>query len=107
MFNELADEIHAINREKGFYEREWVGGVNYGVLNPSLPAEKMMLVVSECAEVLETLRDKDSEHEAEEVADIVIRTLDYASWRGIDLDAEVQKKMETNRARPQLHGRAF
>lgn len=113
-FDGLAAEIHQWARGKGFYDRERLtvrdsvlGDVEGRVENPSMPAEKLMLIVSECSEVLEALRDGDRENEAEELADIVIRVLDYAGWRGISLDHEIGKKMEKNRARPHLHGRQF
>ena len=111
-FDALGAGIHAWARAQGFYDREHLGcpgpqGPTVWVPNPSMPAEKLMLIVSECAEALEALRDGDRENEAEEVADIVIRCLDYAAWRGISLDAEVAKKMERNAVRPHLHGRGF
>lgn len=68
--------------------------------------EKLLLIVSEVSETQDALRNGDEENEAEEVADILIRTLDYAAWRGIHLDGEVRHKMERNRERPRLHGRA-
>lgn len=110
----LAQEIHEWARDKGFYDRalidipngEGTGAV--GVLpNPSLPAEKIALIMSEGAEVLEALRDEDREKEAEECADIIIRVLDYAAWRGFSMDKEIGKKMDKNRERPHLHGRSF
>jgi NTP pyrophosphatase (non-canonical NTP hydrolase) len=111
-FDDLAADIHSWARGKGFYDRERLvvrdpslGDVEGRPVNPSLPAEKLMLIVSEVAETLEALRDGDNDHEAEEVADIVIRVLDYAAWRGISLDHEVAKKMATNEVRPHLHGR--
>jgi NTP pyrophosphatase (non-canonical NTP hydrolase) len=113
-FNLLGDEIHYWARGKGFYDRERLkvadpvtGDVEGRVVNPSLPAEKLMLIVSEVAETLDALRDGDRKHEAEEVADIMIRVLDYAAWRGIDLDREVAAKMAKNTVRPHLHGRGF
>lgn len=113
-FNNLAADIHAWARGKGFYDRERLrvvdpvtGDVDGRPENPSLPAEKLMLIVSECSEVLDALRDGDVEHEAEEVADILIRVLDYAAWRNVDVDHEVAKKMERNHVRPRLHGRVF
>lgn len=112
-FDTLAADIHAWARGKGFYDRERLrvvdpvtGDVEGRPVNPSLPAEKLMLIVSEAAEALEALRDDDRENEAEEVADIVIRVLDYAAWRGISLDREIAAKMDKNQVRPRLHGRA-
>ena len=107
-----AREIHEWARSKGFYDREQLvhhdpvtGNVEARLLNPSLPSEKLMLIVTEVAEVQEALRDDDKENEAEEVADILIRVLDYAAWRGINLDVELRVKMGRNRERPYLHGR--
>ena len=113
-FNALAQEIHTWARGKGFYDREEIavetpfyGDGEARLKNPSLPAEKLALIHSEVSEALSALRDDDTEHEAEEVADIIIRVLDYSAWRGIDLDAAVGAKVEKNLGRPYLHGRAF
>lgn len=108
-FDQLAEQIHAWARGKGFYDREFtsLGDFEARVRNPSLPAEKLMLIVSECSEVMSALRDDDEFEEAEEIADILIRVLDYAAWRGISLDEEVAAKMAKNEKRPRLHGRVF
>jgi NTP pyrophosphatase (non-canonical NTP hydrolase) len=109
--DELASEIHEVARSKGFYDKERlrltddINLVEMRPVNPSLPSEKLMLIVTEVAEVQEALRDEDSVQEAEELADVLIRVLDYAAWRGISLDAEVTAKVEKNRQRPYLHGR--
>lgn len=109
--DDLAIEILEWARGKGFYERESIsyeGWDNRGsVSNPSFPSEKVALIMSEGAEVLEALRDGDREQEAAECADIIIRVLDYAAFRGFSMDAEVAKKMEKNRGRPYKHGRKF
>jgi hypothetical protein len=91
-FDSLANEIHAWACGKGFYDRarlalpEDPSEPRYApartVENPSLPSEKLMLIVTEVAEAQEALRNGDRENEAEEVADILIRVLDYAAWRG-------------------------
>lgn len=81
--------------------------------------DKLMLIVSEAAEALEDHRDG---HECDEVwfkdghkpcgiptevADIVIRCLDFAECYGFDLDGAIKQKMEFNRGRPHLHGRTM
>lgn len=110
--DDIARSILEWNRSQGFYDRERLcvrdpvtGDVEARPLNPSLASEKLMLIVTEVAEVQEALRDGDRENEAEEVADILIRVLDYAAWRGISLDHELRAKMDKNRLRPRLHGR--
>jgi NTP pyrophosphatase (non-canonical NTP hydrolase) len=42
----------------------------------------------------------------EEMADIVIRVLDFCGCAGIDLERHVVEKMEKNRARPMHYGTA-
>jgi NTP pyrophosphatase (non-canonical NTP hydrolase) len=110
--DDIARTIHEQNRTKGFYDRERLrivdpvtGDVEGRPENPSLPSEKLLLIVSEVCEAQDALRNNDPANEAEEVADILIRTLDYAAWRGISLDREVWAKLGVNRERPHLHGR--
>lgn len=107
--DELGAEICEWARDKGFYEREIVGVDHLGFpyRNPSFPSEKVALIMSEGAEILEALRDGDREEEAAECADVIIRVLDYAHWRGFSMNEEVAKKMEKNRGRPHKHGRQF
>lgn len=104
--NDLGLEIHRRSLDKGFYDRQWLVVENgEPVENPSIASEKLLLVVSEVAEIQDAMRDGNFEAEAEETADVLIRILDYAAWRGIDLDAEVAAKMAKNAERPRLHGR--
>ena len=116
MFDSLAQEIHEWARGKGFYDREYLrkapgqfpNSVERGaVINESLPSEKLMLVVIEVSEVMEARRDGDEELEETEVADAIIRLLDYSAWRGFSMDAAITAKMDKNRERPRLHGRVF
>lgn len=99
----LGSRIHAISRAHGFYDRETIKGDP----NPSLPAEKLALIHSEVSETLDALRDGNADHEGEELADIIIRTLDYCAWRRIDIARHVREKIAVNADRPPLHGRRF
>ncbi len=111
----LGEEIHSIANSKGFYER---GG-------PS-PIEVMALIHSEVSECVEILRKKDSdvthtwfstpsarglpgkpEGIPIELADILLRVLDFAWHHKIDLGSAVWLKMEYNRTRPYKHGKAL
>lgn len=110
--DDIARDIHKHNRGQGFYDRERLrvvdpvtGDVEGTPTNPSLPSEKLLLIVSEVCEAQDALRNGDRENEAEEIADVLIRTLDYAAWRGISRDREVWAKIGKNRERPRLHGR--
>jgi len=64
----------------------------------------LALIHSEVSEALEAFRHDDKENFAEELADIGIRLLDCAHGLGIDLDHEVEKKLEKNRQRAHRHG---
>ena len=41
----------------------------------------------------------------EELADVIIMSLSVAGYLGIDIDAEVRRKMEINKRRPWKHGK--
>lgn len=68
---------------------------------------RLMLIVSELGEALEGLRQGDRDNFNEELADVAIRLGDLCGGLGIDLEAEVAKKMERNKERPYKHGKAF
>lgn len=95
----LGQEIIAINTANG-----------WNVLKPSewredykIPAI-LALITSEVSEALEAFRKNDPINFAEELADVVIRTLDCAAGLGIDMDAEIARKLDKNRARSFRHG---
>lgn len=111
LINRLAVECHAIARDKGFYDHDQIAtgvpGSGLYVQNESLANEKIMLIVTEAAEMVDARRDDDAAKEEEELADLMIRALDYAGYRGFDVGHTIEKKMAKNRQRPQLHGRSF
>jgi NTP pyrophosphatase (non-canonical NTP hydrolase) len=101
----LAAVLHETAIEKGF----WDGPKNFDVIG-----NKLALVHSEVTEVLEAIRkNKGSRDIVEEMADILIRTLDlYASMRNAgfvteSLDEILSDKMNKNKLRPKLHGNLF
>lgn len=69
--------------------------------------EKIALIHSELSEALEADRVGDSKRVGEELADVVIRTMDLAHYLGINLEAEVEIKHNKNKKRPQLHGKRY
>lgn len=85
--------------EKGFHEP----------INPEIGeiAVRLLLTISEICEAFEAVRKEHPDHHREEIADTAIRLLHYAAVEGIDLDAEVARKMEINRGRPYKHGKKF
>ena len=75
--------------------------------------ELIALMHSELSEALEALRKDIPEDEwhvpgldpvSEEMADVVIRVLDYCEHRGINLGSAVVKKMRFNEGREHKHG---
>jgi len=66
---------------------------------------KLMLVVTEIAEAAEAVRHTDDANFAEEIADAMIRLLDITGTMGIDIEREINKKMEKNVERPVRHGK--
>ena len=108
MYNTLDDmarEIHNTSLEKGFWPDK---------ADDIFIAKQLMMIVSEAVEVMEAIRkDKGEEEVADEMADIIIRTLDlYAGlvengYTNISLDYAVKKKTQINETRPEMHGVKF
>lgn len=92
--NQLQSGIAQWMQHQGFWESDNKG-------------EKLALIHSEVSETLEAVRKGDTENEVEELADIVIRVLDYAGYFGFDLAAAIHTKMHRNYLRPYKHGKAF
>lgn len=119
MLNNLAHQIHENNKAKGFFDE------------PKNIGEMLCLTHSEISEALEADR-KDHfarvdlfEREAvglgrsaafelhiknsfeDEIADTIIRLLDLAAFKGIDIESHIKLKMEYNANRPFKHGKKY
>lgn len=128
--NELAAACHKSAQDKGWYDEP----------SPRTPAEALLLITTEVAEIVEEIRKPNPigkmyfiavpglqaaidegcstsveiasrgikpEGESTEVADVLIRLLDYAVWRGIDIEVAVETKMAYNATRERRHGKKF
>lgn len=110
--NELAENIHKDNVDRGFYDE------------PRETGTMLMLIVSELSEALEAYRkdkfvdkndlegefDKDKFKEKvkdtfeDEIADALIRILDMCGHMNIDIAKHVYQKLLYNRTRGYKHG---
>lgn len=99
MLNELAQRVHAANK------KWWHDPATDEPIQRN-KGEQMMLIVSEVAEAMEGARkdlqdDKLPHRSMEEVemADALIRLLDYCAGHGLDLEGAFEEKMAYNATR--------
>lgn len=105
--NDLAKEISEWRNEKGFYTPSSISNALHSesASDGDWMLAKLMLVVSEVSEAAEAVRSGDQENFNEELADTFIRLLDICGTVGIDIESEIEKKMDINKTRPKKHGR--
>ena len=122
MLNKLSREVHEANKKKGFYDEP---NRNMG--------EILALIHAEVSEALEAHRDgkrctvnptylmsiKDDEPFKEkflettkdtfedELADIIIRTLDLCGYKKVNIEAHIAAKLRYNAMRPVRHGKKY
>ncbi len=94
----LIKEIVKWRISKGFITPPFYG-------NKDLLLGKLMLVVTEIAEMAEAVRKDDFNNFKEEMADVYIRLFDIAGASKIDVKSVIKKKMKINKMRPHLHGK--
>jgi len=107
--NDRAYEIHEWAKQQGFWDTAVLSAPGGAVHNPSLIPEKLALIHTEVSEAMEAHRDgniKGKHGIGEELADVIIRTLDLAEYLGVNIEQEVINKHQANQDRPHMHGKA-
>lgn len=105
--DDMAKELHTTAVNKGFWPNR---------VDDIFITKQLMMIVSEAVEVMEAIRkDKGQQEVADEMADIIIRTLDL--WQGLkdegyvhsdaELHVALNNKSDKNKSRPQKHGVKF
>ena len=101
--NCLSQEVHEIAYDKGWWDQERSFG------------EIISLIHSELSEALEEYRNGHSANEIYtidekpegipiELADTIIRILDYCGKENINIGSAIYQKLEYNKSRPIRHG---
>ena len=132
MINELAKKIHANNIAKGFYEKEKNVGemlaLIHSEVSEALEADRAGKYYSGAIDALieegqfskPDVEKRDDIHFKnsfeicgiknsfeDELADIMIRVMDLAAFKGIDLEAHIKAKMRYNSLREKYHGKKY
>lgn len=100
MLKMLAEAIHKVSRDKGFYD------------NPREDGTLLCMIHGEVSEAMEANRKSNPpdkhlpEFSSEEVelGDSIIRILDYAEHKGYNLGPAILAKVLFNTGRPRMHG---
>jgi len=113
--NELAAEVCEISDEKGFWHIEDISPF-------AIVPVKLALIGDEVSEALKVHREEyegvegpnfnymtaqQEQDFTEELADIVIRTLDLAGGLGLDIGNSITEKIKKNKKRPHRHGKRY
>ena len=120
MINKLSEEIHLNAKSKGFFDE------------PKNIGEMLCLIHSEVSEALEA--DRKSNYSVlgtltdhlnnggdfkegfelhvkntfeDELSDVIIRVLDLARFKGIDMEWHINQKMRYNSMREHKHGKKY
>jgi len=109
MINELAKEINETAMKNGWW-KHYIEFRNHSI-GLEVLGNKICLMHSELSEALEALRNNsisehipNHSHVAEELADTVIRILDYAYMNNFDMEKVIRAKIDYNKTRPYRHG---
>jgi NTP pyrophosphatase (non-canonical NTP hydrolase) len=120
--NKLAKQNHKLALEKGFWEDETIK-VSCHIYDHTIEIEstekKLLMVHGEISEAMEELRKdgdckkiyfskgRKPEGFGIELADAMLRIMDLAERRGINLEKCIRLKLKYNKTRPNKHGKRY
>lgn len=123
MINELAQKVHENAKEKGFFTEGLARNMGemlclvHSEVSEAMEADRKNEFARMQAKTLLAITDKaqfKKEFEAhlkssfeDELADIVIRVMDLAAYKGIDLQAHIEAKVRYNTTREHKHGKNY
>lgn len=123
MINKLATEIHENNKNKGFYEDDKNVGemlcLIHSEVSEALEADRKWKYSNRETIGLQNMMKRDNETFKEmfkglvkdtfqdELADIMIRVMDLAAYKEIDLETHILVKMKYNSLREYKHGKKY
>lgn len=101
---ELAKLVSITNQNNGWWELYKDGTHPFEWSDPRNLIVKLALVITECSEAIEAIRNDDEENFDEEIADIFIRLMEIIVARKTDIAAQIIKKNTKNASRGNKHG---
>lgn len=121
MINKLAQEIHENAKAKGFYEKERNIGealcLIHSEVSEALEADRKNLHTkanifavngwTADADFTDSFKNNVKDTFEDELADTMIRVMDLAAYKGIDLEEHIKAKMRYNSLREHKHGKNY
>lgn len=106
---ELQKELFENYKAKGYFKHWTIDNELDKKLQKQVDIAELSLIVTEVSEAMEVIRQPQNgfshEHLAEECVDIIIRTINFMSRKGLDLDFALWLKNNKNKKREWLHGK--